>query len=487
MTDFLPRLEKLEQQTLAFIDAFCASDLPEVVKEAALFNLSTLRTQTCFMTPDGLFYAWEGCHDNNGCCQGSCTHVWNYEHGTAFLFGELARRMRIVEFKHATNDNGHMAFRVKLPLAEAQHEDKDALAAADGQMGCIMKLYREWQLSGNDDFLKELWPQAKQALSYCWVENGWDGDCDGVMEGCQHNTMDVEYFGPNPQMQFWYLGALKAATDMAAYLGDDVFSEKCQSLYEKGKVWTEENLFNGDYYKHIIQPPADGKVAPGLTSDMGSKDLKDPILQLGDGCLVDQLIGQLTAHVLGLGYLGNKDQIKKTLQSIMKFNFKENFNDHFNHMRSYVLGDESALLMASYPHGNRPKSPFPYFSEVMTGFEYTAAVHMLYEGMIDDGLKVIEAVRERYDGWKRSPFDEAECGHHYGRTMVNWAAILALTGFQYSAVDKTMSFTANDGTYFWSTGDAWGSCTIKGNKGELQTLYGEVDVDQLIINGVVSD
>ena len=156
-----PRLKKLEQQTVRFVSAFAASDLPEVVKEAALFNLSTLRTQTCFRTPDGRLFGWEGYNDHAGCCMGSCTHVWNYEQSTAFLFGELACTMRDTEFNHATDDQGMMNFRVHLPLSRAQEFGK---AAADGQMGCIMKAYRDWQLCGDDGFLQSIWPKVKKAL-----------------------------------------------------------------------------------------------------------------------------------------------------------------------------------------------------------------------------------------------------------------------------------------------------------------------------------
>ena len=105
-------------------------------------------------------------------------------------------------------------------------------------------------------------------------------------------------------------------------------------------------------------------------------------------------------------------------------------------MRSYVLNDESALVMASYPRGNRPARPFPYFNEVMTGFEYVAAIGLLYEDELEAGLKCIKAIRDRYDGRKRSPFNEAECGHHYARAMASWAAILALSGFHYSALPE---------------------------------------------------
>jgi hypothetical protein len=183
------------------------------------------------------------------------------------------------------------------------------------------------------------------------------------------------------------------------------------------------------------------------------------------------------AHVCGLGYLVEPAHVKETLRSIMKYNYRDELYSHFNCMRSFALGDEAALLMASYPK-DRPKNPFPYFSEVMTGFEYTAAVGMLYEGQTAEGLKCIENIRDRYDGRKRSPFDEAECGHHYARAMASWAAVPALTGFHYSGVDKTMAFATKQGNHFWSNGYAWGTCSLQraggGMKVRLAVLGGNL-------------
>ena len=464
----VPRLPELEQKTVRFVDAFCSSDLPAVVKEAALFNISTLRSETCFRTADGHFYAWEGCSNCEGCCYGSCTHVWNYEHAIAFLFGDLARDMRESEFLHATTDVGRMSFRVNLPLAHARDY---AVAAADGQMGCIMKLYRDWQLSGDDAWLGKLWPRVRKALEFCWIEGGWDADQDGVMEGCQHNTMDVEYYGPNPQMTIWYLGALRAAEEMANRLGEGTFASTCRALFENGSRAVDEKLFNGEYYEHVIQAPG-GPVAEGLRHpSMGAADPSNPDYQLGAGCLVDQLVGQNTAHILGLGYLTDRANVTSTLRSILKYNRLTDFRNHFNPMRDFVLGDESALLMAGYPEGKRPGAPFPYYAEVMTGFEYTAAVHMLYEGMTEEGLQVIADIRDRYDGARRNPFNEAECGHHYGRAMAAWSAVIALTGFQYSAAEDRMSFDAPDGTYFWSTGYAWGTASLRNGEAEKTVLF----------------
>lgn len=258
---------------------------------------------------------------------------------------------------------------------------------------------------------------------------------------------------------------------MALANNDMVFAQKCERLFRKGSAWTDENLFNGEYYIHKIQvPKSREEIAPSLMIGMGKKVLEDPDYQLATGCLVDQLVGQYMAHILGLGYLVKEENVKTTLRSILRYNKKEDMFDHFNNMRSYALGDEKALLMASWPIGGRPAVPFPYWAEVMTGFEYSAAIGMLYEDMKQEGLQTIQNIRDRYDGRKRNPFDEAECGHHYARAMASWAALLAESGFHYSGVEKSMEFTTNPGTYFWSNGAAWGKCLIEQTNGNYQII-----------------
>ena len=468
----VPQIAELEKQTLTFVEALLNSSYPEVIKETALFNLATLRSQTVFRIPSGHLMGWEGVMDRFGSCAGSCTHVWNYEMATPFLFGELAKTMRDVEFNYATKESGLMNFRAGLPLNTASDGNS---AAADGQMGCIMKFYRDWQLSGDNNFLAENWEQVKKVLSFAWIERGWDGNQDGVMEGAQHNTMDVDYYGPNPQMGFWYMGALRAATEMATAMGEREFAQKCQTLFDKGSKWMDQNLFNGEYYEHKITDPSTFEFI-----DMESEQANIPSFQLGPGCLVDQLVGQYMAHICGLGYLGKEENIKTTLRSIMKYNFVEDFSRHFNNARSYVMGNEAGLLMASWPKG-RLKVPFPYFAEVMTGFEYSTATSMLYEGMEAEALKCIKSIRERHNGSKRNPFSEPECGHHYARSMASWSSILAWSGFHYSGVDQKIEFTDRAGEYFWSNGYAWGTCKIEKKRATLSVLYGKLALKEFCV------
>jgi uncharacterized protein (DUF608 family) len=483
-----PKLPALEKKTLEFVQLFIKSSYPAVVKEAALFNTSTLRSQTVFRASDGNMYCWEGVFNSTGSCYGNCTHVWNYEEATPFLFGSLAKKMREVEYHDALDDStGLMSFRVSLPLDKSKNWK---VAAADGQMGTVMKVYREWQLSGDDEFLRDVWPGVKKALSFAWIPGGWDANKDGVMEGCQHNTMDIEYYGPNPEIEFWYLGALKAAATMASYLKDSTFERTCTELFERGSRWTDANLFNGNYYIQKVQPiPDQNSIAKGTQAGYGSRNLEDPDFQIGEGCLVDQLVGQNMAHVCGLGYLADATHVKKALASVAKFNYVLAFGDQFNNMRTYVLGDEPGLVITAYPDPTKkPKTPLSYGSEAWTGLEYTAASGMMYEGMNEEAMRTMVDVRNRFDGNKRNPFNEAECGNHYARAMASWSTILALSRFHYSAVNGSFSISSTPGEYFWSNGYSWGNASVsKGAKGKenvkVFVAFGSLDLKSVSATG----
>jgi uncharacterized protein (DUF608 family) len=479
----LPQLPALEAKTIDFVRLIAQSDYPSVIKEAALFNSSTLRSQTAFRNKEGYFFGWEGVFAATGSCYGNCTHVWNYEHATPFLFGSLAMKMRNVEYQYGLNDSsGLMSFRVSLPFNKKENWK---IAAADGQMGTVMKVYREWQLSGDDAFLRVTWPGVKKALAFAWIKGGWDADQDGVMEGCQHNTMDIEYFGPNPEIEFWYLGALKAASRMAGYLNDREFQQTCSALFEKGSRWTDQHLFNGEFYVQQIRPVADkNMIATGLMAGMGASNLKNPDFQIGEGCLVDQLVGQNMAWICGLGYLADSTHIRKTLESIYKYNHVVSFGDHFNNMRSYALGDESGLMLTSYPDpSKRPAVPLSYAFEAWTGLEYTAATGMIYENMNTEALNIISDVRNRYDGYKRNPFNEEECGNHYARAMASWSALIAYSRFHYSAVEKEFAITSKPGKYFWSDGYSWGNVILSDHSVLIAVHFGKLEIKSLRLQG----
>ena len=423
----LSRCRELEEKTVAFVRSVVDARAPECIREAALFNLSTLRTETCFRTADGNFFGWEGCKDSAGSCFGSCTHVWGYEHALVDLWPSLARNMLDLQFGPQLREDGRMNFRLGLPLDDPEKVKGNGVAAADGQMQCIIKACEYWRKSGDDAWLRKTWPAIRRAVAFCWVDGGWDADEDGVMEGCQHNTMDVEYYGPNPQMGFLYLAALEAASEMGERAGDPDFARKCRGLRSSGGGWVERNLFNGEYYEHRIVPAKDpARIAKGLRlASSGAVDPTDPDYQLGAGCLIDQLLGEFSAHAAGLPSVVDAAHMRTTLGTILEKCRKASDDDGLNPMRDYALAGEESLRMAWYPADRMPKSPFPYYRETMTGFEYVVAALLAQMGELDKAERVVRNIRSRYDGLKRNPFDEAECGHHYARALASWSVFRA--------------------------------------------------------------
>ncbi len=468
----LPSLEKRMRQ---FLTAMRETTLPAPVKEAAMANVSTLATQVCFRTGDGRFRGFEGANDNGGCCFGNCSHVWNYEAVSQHLFPSLARSQREAGFETAARLDGVLPIRVQLPEGK---QAPGGTTAIDGTMGQIIRTYLDWRLSGDDAWLRTMWPNVKKAMEFTWIQGGWDGDRDGVSEGVQHNTFDVEFYGPNPMCGIYYLGGLRACEEMARAIGEDGFSQTCRGLFARGSKWIDENLFNGQFYIQKVQGiPAD-KIARPLQSRGGAEDPEHPDFQAAEGCLADQLVGQYVAAVAGLGSLVDSAKIRKTLESIYKYNYRHSLEEHDSVERIYALNDEAGLLLCDYGPTKRPKIPFPYFSEVWTGFEYEVAALMMYYGMQKEGIEIFTNTRLRYDGERRNPWDELECGHHYVRAMSSWSGILALSGFRYHGAEQSVvaapRIRASSFSSFWSTGTGWGTFSQENSRFRLSVAYGKL-------------
>ena len=455
-------LPRLEQGSRDFHKSLFGSSLPGYVIDAVQANITVLRSPTVFRLDNGTLLGWEGCADKNGCCHGTCTHVWNYAQTLAFLFPQLEQTMRRVEFGMETDDQGKMTFRTDRVFHDTHW--KFGHPAADGQMGTIVRLYREWKLTGDETFLRELWPQAAKALDFAFEY--WDSDKDCVLDNQQHNTYDIEFYGPNSLVNSMFFAALKAGSEMAEHLGDSDHAARYRDALDKGSKRMDELLWDGSYYVQRID------------------DVDAYRYQYGLGCLADQLLGQYLAHVVGLGHILPKDHVKKAVESIFQHCFRDSLVNHQSVQRTYALNDDMGLLLCAWPKGGRPRFPLPYADEVWTGIEYQVAAHLIYEGLVDEGLTIVKAVRDRHDGVRRNPWNEVECGHHYARSMASWAVLTALSGFKFDMVAGTMSFAPvlnkDNFTCFWSTGKAWGTYTQKKNKkGKLdktvQVLCGSLE------------
>ncbi|WP_343702934.1 GH116 family glycosyl hydrolase [Chitinophaga sp.] len=480
--------DALEKKTLLFTNAFYKSTLPPEVVEAVAANLTILKSATVMRQYDGRFWTWEGCGDNWGSCHGSCTHVWNYAQAVPHLFPALERSLRNTEFKENQNADGHQGFRANIPISPLVHNFH---SAADGQLGGIMKVYREWRISGDNDWMKNIYPAVKTSMDYCI--RTWDPHKKGIVEEPHHNTYDIEFWGPTGMCTSFYLGALNAMALMGKHLGEDVTAYT--ALYQKGKQYLETELYNGEYFIQKIQwtglNAPDPVKAQSFHTHYSAEaqrllEKEGPKYQYGSGCLSDGILGSWIARVCGMEEPVSAAKAKSHLLAVHKYNLKKDLSAHANPQRpTFALGNEGGLLLCSWPKGGMLSLPFVYSNEVWTGIEYQVASHLMFHGEVEKGLDIVRACRNRYDGSVRNPFNEYECGHWYARAMSSYGMLQGLTGVRFDAVDGTLYIDSRVGdfTSFIATAQGFGTVSLRNGKPSLNVVQGSIPVKRTIVAG----
>jgi hypothetical protein len=386
------------------------------------------------------------------------------------------------------DDRGHVTFRAALPEGPVKH---DFHAASDGQLGGLMKVYRDWQISGDTKWMEKMYPLAKRSLDYCI--RTWDPDHRGALFEPHHNTYDIEFWGPDGMCTSIYLGALSAFAQMAHAVGNTADAEQYGQLANRCARFMNEQLFNGEYYQQHVQYTGlrntsfeDSMKKVDEHSSETQKLLKreGPRYQYGSGCISDGVIGAWMANIYGIETPSAKENVRKALSSIFRHNFKTDLSQHANAQRpGYAMGHEPGLLLCSWPNGGKPTLPFVYSDEVWTGIEYQVASHLICEGFVKEGLIIIKALRSRYDGKIRNPWNEYECGNYYARAMASYALLQSLSGFRYSAVEKKLWFgpklNMRPFTTFFSAASGFGNITLDRNSVRIDLLEGELELEQL--------
>ena len=97
----------------------------------------------------------------------------------------------------------------------------------------------------------------------------------------------------------------------------------------------------------------------------------------------------------------------------------------------------------------------------MNGFEYQVAGHMIWEGMVQEGLAITRAIHDRYHASRRNPWNEVECGDHYARAMASYGVFLAACGYEYHGPKGYLAFaprlSPENFRAAFTTAEGWGT------------------------------
>jgi non-lysosomal glucosylceramidase len=444
--DLVANFRSLEETTRLWNSVWHDSTLPYWLLERMIIPLNCLASPTCYRFADGRFYTYEGIRS----CPGHPNHVWHYAQAHARLFPELEQD--VIErtwYGSGFHEDGSMAYR-----GEIGRE-----SAIDGHCGVILSVLRAHQMNPDDGMLKRIWPRVRKSIEYA---NTRDSNGDGLLDTPMLTTLDEPWHGEIPWVSSLYLAALKAGEQMASDMGDTAFAADCRQRADQGRAAMDAKLFNGEWFIQIPDPANPEKLGAYETVH------------------IDQVMGQGWAWQVGLGRVLNEDSTRSALRSLWKYNFTRNLDAYDAKAdpkgRPYYADGEGGLVMTANALGR--ELPFGvysgfacYLNETMNGFEYQAATHMIAEGMLKEGLAIIKTLDERYDGNKRNPFNEVECGDHYARSMAGYGALIAISGFEYHGPGKHIGFapkiTPENYKAPFISAEGWGTYSQRIDNGKL--------------------
>jgi hypothetical protein len=275
-------------------------------------------------------------------------------------------------------------------------------------------------------------------------------------------TFDIDLTEPNAYIGSLWIAALLAMARVATILDRPMEAGGYRAVADSSSRHYDDLLWNGRYF---------GRAS--AEDDSG----------LGAGCLADQLNGQWWAHQLGLGYVLPRDHVRTALRTIVAANLRHGFRGWEHGFRKLADADDTGLLLCTWPDGDRPAKPVRYADEVWTGVEYAVAALCLFEGLESEGLAVLEGVRGRYDGTRRNPYNEIECGDHYSRAMSGWSLLQAYTGSSTDVIEGRLAVGDRPGRAPLLAGSAWGRTTIDAGTVLVEILGGAFHLAVVSIPG----
>jgi len=389
---------RLLEETTAFHRAFFDSSLPGFVLDQVNSHLNTFRT-SAWLTKTGMFGVMEGLSPAQYWAGIATTDVAMYgQIAASLLFPELDR-MTTDTWRKFQNPDGSVIHSVACNsyVVDPCQATGDRL---DMPSQFVFMTLRAALWSGDDAYLKTVWPNVKDALAYVLRERDKNGDHLPDMEGIMCSYDNFPMFGVAPYVVSQWLASVALSLKVARRLGDMAFVETYQPFFEQGCDVLEKATWNGRYFN--------------LYSD---EQTGDPAAKLG--CMSDQIIGEGAARQLGLPALISPEKTEIALRSILEMNYKP----------------EQGLRNCQWPgdlflHDISKDTWIDQANTCWTGVELNFAAHLYYAGFHENAEEIVRNVDVRYRKWGMY-WDHQEFGGHYFRPMSALAIPNAFLGLSY--------------------------------------------------------
>lgn len=451
--------EDLYARSKAFHDSQYQASVPYWLAQAINAQLTTF-IKSSWLVRDGRFGIWEGL----GCCGLQTLDVSYYgSHPVALFFPELEQRQlqMTADFQLGPDspryDEYFLAFPRNRELVSqlvardperaldpasryALYQEVAAITGCDASgriphffpatfatvdsyhMVDLMPKFalqalRDYQWTGDLAALERLWPAVKSAMEHArridelgvGLPYHYDhAPSETVISSQTYDTWD--FIGYSSYVSSIWLAALKATARIARLLGDALYAQNLEQEFERSQASMERLLWNGEYYILWADPVS------------GKRD---------ESCMADQINGQLYASLLELGDILPREHLLSACQAIYRYNRAQGRGL----LNGALPGGKHADIPEYWTLGDpRFQSDTPW-----SGTEYAVAAQMIAEGLVEEGLTILQDVYERYERAGQT-WDHQECGGHYYRAMSVWLIWLVLGGIRYQAPQQSLGF-----------------------------------------------
>jgi non-lysosomal glucosylceramidase len=432
----------LLRETTRFHDAFYASSIEPAVLDQVNSQLNTFRTSS-WLTRAGDFGIYEGLSPDKSWAGLSTIDVAMYgDVATAMLFPELNRAV-VNAHRRLQNPDGSILHSISANFHDRNPAEASAIRVdLPAQYAYLSLRAAFW--SEKPGYLKEIWPSVQAALDYVLRERDGNGDLLPDMSGIMCSYDNFPMYGIAPYVATQWLVAVAAAVEAARELNDVAAQEKWQHVFDSGRRHFETATWNGKYYRLY-------------------SDLNGPHGDQDEGCLTDQLLGQWAAHLLDLPRLVSPEAARSALGEIIHLNYFPGQG-----LRNCRWPGDGFL------HPVDKDCWVDQANTCWTGVELAFASFLIYEGMVEEGLRIIREVDRRYRRWGIY-WDHQEFGGHYYRPMSALAVLPAFLGF--SARQGVVTFAPKckgpQFTLLFTTADGYGHWITEDSETRLKILSGE--------------
>ena len=259
-----------------------------------------------------------------------------------------------------------------------------------------LQVWRDVVLLDDDALVAEARPVVEAALRRLAIQ---DTDGDGLPDhgGLPDQTYDTwPMHGPSAYGGLLWLGALRAAEELARRDHDETAAERWAAAYRQGRHAFEHKLW---------REGTDGYYAYDGGSAVSS-----------DSVMADMLAGQWYADLTGLGDLVDPTRVTRALRTIHARNVVD-FGDG-------LLGAVNGM----HPDGTVDTSS-EQSQEVWTGTSYGLSAFMLGRGLADEAWEtaggIVNTVWQQRGLWFRTPEAYDRAGNYraslYLRPLAIWA------------------------------------------------------------------